>query len=156
MSHEQWIREAVELGRAGLHQSGGGPFGAVVVANGKIVGRGWNQVTTALDPTAHAEVTAIRDACQTLQRFDLRGCDLYASCEPCPMCLAAIYWAHLERVFYGCTRNDAAEAGFDDEYLYQQIPLETSARALPMVQIGRETAVQLFHDWAVKPDKVRY
>ena len=156
MSHEQWIREAVELGRTGLHQSGGGPFGAVVVANGKIVGRGWNQVTTSLDPTAHAEVTAIRDACKTLQRFDLRGCDLYASCEPCPMCLAAIYWAHLERVFYGCTRNDAAEAGFDDEYLYQQIPLETSARALPMVQVGRETAVQLFHDWAVKPDKVRY
>lgn len=156
MSHEQWIREAVELGRTGIHQNGGGPFGAVVVAKGKVVGRGWNQVTTSLDPTAHAEVTAIRDACQTLQRFDLRGCDLYASCEPCPMCLAAIYWAHLERVFYGCTRNDAAEAGFDDEYLYQQIPLETSARALPMVQVGRETAVQLFHDWAVKPDKVRY
>ncbi len=156
MPHEQWIREAVELGRTGLHQNGGGPFGAVVVANGKIAGRGWNQVTTSLDPTAHAEVTAIRDACQTLQRFDLRGCDLYTSCEPCPMCLAASYWARLERVFYGCTRNDAAEAGFDDEYLYQQIPLETSARALTMVQIGRETAVQLFHDWAVKPDKVRY
>ncbi len=89
MQHEHWIREAVELGRSGMHQTGGGPFGAVVVANGRIVGRGWNQVTTLLDPTAHAEVSAIRDACQTLQRFDLRGCDLYASCEPCPMCLAA-------------------------------------------------------------------
>ncbi|MGI8819565.1 MAG: nucleoside deaminase [Chthoniobacterales bacterium] len=154
--HEQWIREAVKLGRSGMHESGGGPFGAVVVCNGRIVGRGWNQVTRLLDPTAHAEVTAIRDACQTLQRFDLRGCDLYTSCEPCPMCLAAIYWARLDRIFYGCTRTDAAEAGFDDEFIYQQIPLESSARALPMAQIGRETAAELFQDWAHKADKIRY
>ena len=156
MQHEHWIREAVELGRSGMHQTGGGPFGAVIVANGRIVGRGWNQVTTLLDPTAHAEVSAIRDACQTLQRFDLRGCDLYASCEPCPMCLAAIYWARLDRIFYGCTRTDATDAGFDDEFIYQQIPLDSSARALPMAQVGRALAVQLFDDWAVKADKVRY
>ena len=156
MQHEQWIREAVELGRRGMQESGGGPFGAVVVCEGQIVGRGWNQVTSTLDPTAHAEVTAIRDACRTLQRFELRGCDLYTSCEPCPMCLAAIYWARLDRIFYGCTRTDAAKAGFDDEFIYQQIPLETSARALPMAQVGRETALQLFHHWAENPDKIRY
>ena len=103
--HEQWIREAVELGRSGMHQSGGGPFGAVVVSNGKIIGRGWNQVTTQLDPTAHAEVTAIRDACRNMQRFELRGCDLYTSCEPCPMCLAAIYWARVGKLFYAATRR---------------------------------------------------
>lgn len=153
--HEQWIREAVELGRNGMHQSGG-PFGAVVLANGRIVGRGSNQVTVLLDPTAHAEVTAIRDACRTLQRFDLRGCDLYTSCEPCPMCLAAIYWARIDRIFYGCTRTDAADAGFDDEFIYQQIPLETSERAVPTAQVGREIAVQLFDDWALKADKVSY
>jgi guanine deaminase len=156
MQHEQWIREAVELGRRGMQESGGGPFGAVVVCDGRIVGRGWNQVTSRLDPTAHAEVTAIRDACRTLQRFELRGCDLYTSCEPCPMCLAAIYWARLDRIFYGCTRTDAAEAGFDDEFIYQQIPLDSSARALPMAQVGRETAAELFEHWAAKADKVPY
>ena len=156
MQHEQWMHEAVELAREGMQQNGGGPFGAVVVTNGKIIGRGCNQVTTLLDPTAHAEIIAIRAACDVLQRFELRGCDLYTSCEPCPMCLAAIYWARLDRVFYGCTRTDAAAAGFDDEFIYQQIPLESSARALPMAQIGRETAVRLFQDWALKADKIRY
>ncbi len=156
MQHEHWIREAVKLGRSGMQQSGGGPFGAVVVAHGKIIGRGWNQVTTQLDPTAHAEVTAIRDACRSLQRFELRGCDLYTSCEPCPMCLAAIYWARLDRIFYGCTREDAASAGFDDEFIYGQIPLDSSARSLPMAQVGREIAAELFHDWAHKADKICY
>jgi tRNA(Arg) A34 adenosine deaminase TadA len=154
--HEQWIREAVELGRRGMEESGGGPFGAVVVCNGRVVGRGWNQVTPLLDPTAHAEVTAIRDACKTLQRFELRGCDLYTSCEPCPMCLSAIYWARLDRIFYGCTRTDAAAAGFDDDFIYQQIPLDSSARALPMAQVCREMAAELFVHWAAKADKIRY
>lgn len=156
MQHEQWIREAVELGRTGMRRMGGGPFGAVVVLSDKIVGRGCNQVTTQLDPTAHAEVTAIRDACRTLQRFELRGCDLYTSCEPCPMCLAAVYWARVDRIFYGCTRKDAAEAGFDDEFIYQQIPLDSSARSLPMAQVGHDTAKQLFADWDKLPDKIRY
>src|SRR5205814_7388160 len=101
----RWMGEAISLGREGMHEKGGGPFGAVVVCAGKIVGRGHNQVTTLLDPTAHAEVMAIRAGCRSLGRFDLRGCELYTSCEPCPMCLAAIYWARLDRVYYACTRH---------------------------------------------------
>src|SRR6184192_296520 len=106
--HAQCMNEAIALARAGMREHGGGPFGAVVVADNKIVGRGWNQVTHLLDPTAHAEITAIRDACRALQRFELRGCVLYTSCEPCPMCLAAIYWARLDKIYYACTRSDAA------------------------------------------------
>lgn len=154
--HAEWMREAVELGRRGMSDNDGGPFGAVVVTEGKVVGRGWNQVTSLLDPTAHAEVMAIRDACRALQRFDLRGSELYTTCEPCPMCLAAIYWARLDRIFYGCTRIDAAGAGFDDEFIYQQVPLEHSARSLPMTQICRESAVELFHEWTANPDKKPY
>jgi tRNA(Arg) A34 adenosine deaminase TadA len=137
-------------------ENGGGPFGAVVVHNGEVVGRGWNQVTRNLDPTAHAEVTAIRDACQTLQRFDLRGCELYTSCEPCPMCLAATYWARLDRIYYACSRTDAAQAGFDDQLIYDQIGLDISARSLPMVQVGCAAAHALFRDWIANPDKVLY
>ncbi len=154
--HDQWMREAVELGHRGMAENGGGPFGAVVVTGGKIVGRGWNQVTSLLDPTAHAEVMAIRDACRALQRFELRGCELYTSCEPCPMCLAAAYWARVERLFYGCTRGDAAGAGFDDEFIYQQIPLEPAARSLPMTPICRESALRLFDEWKNNPDKTPY
>jgi tRNA(Arg) A34 adenosine deaminase TadA len=134
----------------------GGPFGAVVVCNGELVGRGWNQVTSNLDPTAHAEVVAIRDACRSLQRFDLRGCELYASCEPCPMCLAATYWARLDRVYYACSRKDAAEAGFDDQLIYDQIGLDISQRTLPMVHVGCDAADALFREWTAKPDKVSY
>lgn len=155
-AHDQWMREAVLLGRRGMKENGGGPFGAVVVQEGKIVGRGFNEVTSRPDPTAHAEVVAIRDACRALQRFELRGCDLYASCEPCPMCLAAIYWARIDRVFYACTRADAAGAGFDDELIYQQISLEPFARSLPMRQICRESAVDLFDEWAANPHKTPY
>lgn len=150
------MEEAVLIGQAGMQQNGGGPFGAVVVRDGELAGRGCNQVTPNLDPTAHAEVSAIRAACQFLQRFDLRGCEIYTSCEPCPMCLAAIYWARIDRVYFGCTRADAAAAGFDDEFLYQQIGLANSARSLPMIQICRDRATQLFSDWADKTDKVRY
>ena len=150
------MREAVARGRQGMMQDGGGPFGAVVVCAGKIVGRGYNQVTTLLDPTAHAEIVAIREACQSLGRFDLRGGELYTSCEPCPMCLAAIYWARLDRVFYACTRHDAAEIGFDDDFIYEQLPLEIAARSLPMEQIEREHSLDLFREWAAKPDKISY
>src|SRR5947207_14763775 len=131
------MNEAIALARAGMRIHGGGPFGAVVVMNDQAVGRGCNQVTPTLDPTAHAEITAIRDACRALQRFDLRGCVLYTSCEPCSMCLSAIYWARLDRVFYACTRHDAAEIGFDDDFIYEQLPLEIAARSLPMEQIER-------------------
>ncbi|CAN5430596.1 nucleoside deaminase [soil metagenome] len=152
----QWMRAAVSLGREGMTRSGGGPFGAVVVCDGEIVGRGHNQVTTQLDPTAHAEIVAIRAACRSLGRFDLRGCELYTSCEPCPMCLAAIYWARLDRVFYACTRHDAAEIGFDDDFIYEQLPLEIAARSLPMEQIEREYSLELFREWIAKPDKIPY
>jgi len=154
--HQRWMREAIALGRTGMRESGGGPFGAIVVCGNEIVGRGCNQVTRLLDPTAHAEVTAIRDACRALQRFDLRGCVLYTSCEPCPMCLAAIYWARLDRIYYACTRSDAAGIGFDDDFIYRQIPLDIPARSLPMIQIPSEAARELFREWADKPDKIRY
>src|SRR3954468_10294501 len=154
--HAQWMNEAIALARAGMREHGGGPFGAVVVADGKIVGRGWNQVTTTLDPTAHAEVTAIRAACRTLERFDLRGCEIYTSCEPCPMCLAAIYWARLDRVLFACNRVDAAQAGFCQPFLYDQIGLDLPNRSLPMVQLGCESAQNLFRAWIEKADKVPY
>ena len=154
-SHLRWLTEAASLGRSGM-EDGGGPFGAVVVKEGEIVGRGWNQVTRTLDPTAHAEVMAIRDACGKLDRFDLRGCELYTSCEPCPMCLAAIYWARLDRVYYACGRTDAARAGFDDQLIYDQIGLGLSERSLPMTQLGCAAADALFDEWRVKADKIPY
>ena len=150
------MKEAISLARSSVHDHGGGPFGAVIVCQDKIVGRGWNQVTRLFDPTAHAEVMAIRDACRTLQRFDLAGCEIYTSCEPCPMCLSAIYWARLDRIFYACTRSDAGLIGFDDEFIYQQIPLENAARAVPMIQLSRENACAVFQEWQTKPDKVMY
>ena len=153
--HAQWMQQAVSLGRDGRKQNGG-PFGAIVVCADQIVGRGYNQVTSRLDPTAHAEVLAIREACRSLDRFELRGCELYSSCEPCPMCLAAIYWARLDQVFYACTRHDAAELGFDDRFIYEQLPLEIAARSLPMTQIEREHSLELFREWVEKPDKTHY
>jgi tRNA(Arg) A34 adenosine deaminase TadA len=149
------MREAVSLGRKGMMQNGG-PFGAVVVCEGRMVGRGHNQVTTLLDPTAHAEMLAIRDACRSLGRFELRGCQLYTSCAPCPMCLAAIYWARLDRVFYACTRRDAAEIGFDDNFIYEQLWLEIAARTLPMKQIQRKHSLALFREWVARPNKILY
>ncbi len=154
--HKRWMDEAISLARSSVHQHNGGPFGAVVVCQDKIVGRGWNQVTTLFDPTAHAEVMAIREACRALQRFDLRGCEIYASCEPCPMCLSAIYWARLDRIFYACTRSDAHGIGFDDDFIYQQIPLEIAARSVPMIQLSRDDAHAVFQDWETKPGKVPY
>lgn len=153
---QRWLAEAVSLAKAGLEEKGGGPFGAVIVRNGNLVGGGWNQVTRNLDPTAHAEVVAIRHACQSLRRFDLRGCELFTSCEPCPMCLAAIYWARIDRVFYACSREDAARAGFDDQFIYDQIGLDLSKRSLPMVQVGCEAADGLFREWIAKTDKIPY
>ena len=154
--HARWMNEAVALARAGMRIHGGGPFGAVVVMNGQAVGRGCNQVTPTLDPTAHAEITAIRDACRALQRFDLRGCVLYTSCEPCPMCLSAIYWARLDHVYFASTRKDAAGIGFDDDFIYQQIPLDLADRFLPMQQFPTPAAADLFSEWTAKPDKIPY
>src|SRR5579871_4034442 len=129
---EQFMRAAIRLSHVKMQANCGGPFGAVVVRKGKIVGRGWNQVTSTNDPTAHAEVGAIRDACKRLKTFQLADCELYTSCEPCPMCLSAMYWARLKRVYYANTRKDAANIGFDDDFIYKEIPLPIDKRKLRM------------------------
>ncbi|MDQ5980488.1 MAG: guanine deaminase [Verrucomicrobiota bacterium] len=156
MSHAPFMREAIRLADEGMQGGRGGPFGCVVVRAGQIVGRGQNCVTSTNDPTAHAEVTAIREACTNLKTFQLTDCELYTSCEPCPMCLSAIYWARIPTVFYGNTRQDAADIGFDDDFIYQQVPLPPEKRAIRMTPLLREEALAGFKAWAAKPDKVRY
>lgn len=155
-SHEDHMRRAIALSREHMEANHGGPFGAVVVLDGKVIGEGWNQVTGTNDPTAHAEVAAIRDACRTLGRFDLKGAVLYTSCEPCPMCLAATYWARIDALYYANTQQDAAAIDFDDAFLYRELALPMEQRALKCEQILREEAQQVFQAWAVKPDKVPY
>jgi len=150
------MREAIRISIAKMRANCGGPFGAVVVRNGKIVGRGWNQVTSTNDPTAHAEVTAIRDACQRLKSFQLDDCELYASCEPCPMCLSAIYWARLKRVYYGNTRKDAARIHFDDDFIYREVARPVSRRRIPMKSLLRTEALVAFTEWKSKSDKTQY
>ena len=156
MSNATYMREAVQLAEQGMHSGRGGPFGCVVVRRGEIVGRGSNRVTSTNDPTAHAEVVAIRDACTALQTFQLPDCELYTSCEPCPMCLSAIYWARIPQVYYGNTRADAAAIGFDDDFIYQQVPLAPEARTVKMERLLRDEAQIAFQEWANKTDKVRY
>ncbi|HZZ56431.1 MAG TPA: nucleoside deaminase [Opitutaceae bacterium] len=158
MSHDhlEYMREAIRLSEEGVRSGRGGPFGCVIVRGGKIVGRGSNQVTSTNDPTAHAEVTAIRDACRSLGTFQLADCVLYTSCEPCPMCLSAIYWARIPEIHYGNTRADAAAIGFDDEFIYQQVPLPPEKRALRMRPLLRDAAQEAFRQWAAKADKIRY
>jgi tRNA(Arg) A34 adenosine deaminase TadA len=134
----------------------GGPFGALVVYNNQIISEGWNQVTSTKDPTAHAEIVAIRSAAYDLSRFSLEGCTLYTSCEPCPMCLAAAYWARVDRLVYAATREDAAAIGFDDDAIYRELTLPISKRSLPMQQLLRAEAVQVFDAWRDKSDKVPY
>ena len=150
------MREAIKLADEGMHGGRGGPFGCVVVRQGKIVGRGQNRVTSTNDPTAHAEVTAIRDACANLKTFQLTDCELYTSCEPCPMCLSAIYWARIPQIFFANTRQDAAEIGFDDDFIYRQIPLPLEKRAIKISQLLREEGLKTFQGWTKKVDKVRY
>ncbi len=156
MSHEDFMREALRLAELGMRENHGGPFGCVVVREGEIVGRGHNRVTSTLDPTAHAEVVAIREACRALGTFELSGCELYTSCEPCPMCLAAIYWARLDRVYFANTRADAAAIGFDDELLYEELALPLERRRLEMKPLLREEGLAAFREWLAKPDKVAY
>lgn len=156
MTHDQFMREAIRLADEGMQGGRGGPFGCVIARQGEIVGRGQNRVTSTNDPTAHAEVTAIRDACAKLNTFQLTDCELYTSCEPCPMCLSAIYWARIPTIYYGNTRQDAAEIGFDDDFIYQQVPLPPEKRAIRMTPLLRAEALASFKGWAAKPDKVRY
>jgi guanine deaminase len=153
---EKFMRAAIRLSLSKMRANCGGPFGAVVVRKGKIVGRGWNQVTSTNDPTAHAEVSAIRDACKKLKTFQLDDCELYTSCEPCPMCLAAIYWARFRKVFYANTRKDAAKINFDDDLIYREVAKPLSKRIIPMKQHLRLEALEVFKAWMNKTDKIRY
>ena len=150
------MRRAIELSRQKMEENHGGPFGAVIVKDGRIIGEGWNQVTSGNDPTAHAEVVAIRAACKALGNYRLEGCEIYTSCEPCPMCLAAIYWARLEHVYYANSRKDAAAIGFDDDLLYREISLPEEKRALPASRLLAEEAKEVFDSWMKKADKVAY
>ena len=156
MDQDGFMRRAIALSRAHMLANAGGPFGAVIVRNGEIVAEGWNQVTSTNDPTAHAEMVAIRHACTKLGTFQLDDCEIYTSCEPCPMCLSAVYWARLKALYYGNGRADAAAIGFDDALIYEQVALPIEARSVPMHQLLPEEAKKVFEDWAAKPDKVRY
>jgi tRNA(Arg) A34 adenosine deaminase TadA len=152
----RFLARAIELSREGVSSGTGGPFGAVVVKDGEIIGEGCNEVTTANDPTAHAEVVAIRNACRHIANFSLEGAVIYASCEPCPMCLASIYWARLSRLVYANTRHQAAAIGFDDAFLYDEVPLEPEKRSLPTTHLPSDDAESAFRLWQEKVDKVEY
>jgi guanine deaminase len=154
--NQKLMREAIRISVAKMRENCGGPFGAVIVRKGKVVGRGWNQVTSTNDPTAHAEITAIRDACKRLKTFVLDDCVLYTSCEPCPMCLAAIYWARLKKVYYGNTRADAAAIEFDDDLIYREVAAPIAKRKIPMKRLLGREALAAFKEWASKADKIRY
>ena len=154
--NQEFMREAIRLSIDMMRRGKGGPFGAIVVKGNRIVGRGCNQVTSANDPTAHAEIVAIREACRRLKTFRLDDCDLFASCEPCPMCLSAIYWARIRAVYYGNTRKDAAKIAFDDDKIYHEIALPIRKRHLVMKQLLHDEALVAFKEWEKKPDKVPY
>lgn len=153
---EALLKIAIELSRKHMQAGEGGPFGAVIVQSGQIISTGWNRVTSTNDPTAHAEIVAIREATAKLGHFSLPNCTLYTSCEPCPMCLAAAYWARVDRIVYAATRDDAAAGGFDDEFLYRELRLPIDERTLPMQQLLRDEAAAVFQEWCTKPDKVAY
>ena len=151
-----FMREAIRLSIEKMQAGHGGPFGAVVVKDGEIIARGFNQVTSTHDPTCHAEVDAIRKACAALGTFQLAGCDLYTSCEPCPMCLGAIYWARPARVFYGNTKTDAAAIGFDDHFIYDEIGKPLNQRRIPMTELLREEAAAGFQAWEQQQNRTTY
>lgn len=153
---KRFIEMAVALSRQGMEAGNGGPFGAIVVKDNQIVGKGYNSVPAKNDPTAHAEIEAIRDACRHLGAFQLGGCEIYTSCEPCPMCLGAIYWARVDKVYYANTRADAAHAGFDDSLIYQEIALPPGRRKIPVIRMAAPGAQQVFEDWKKKENKTTY
>lgn len=152
----QYLLQAIELAHEGVENGRGGPFGCVIVRNGEVVGKGCNGVTSTNDPTAHAEIMAIRDACQRIGDYQLPDCDVYASCEPCPMCLGALYWARPRRVIYAATRHEAAEAGFDDAFIYREIHLSGEERRIPFVHQPVDAARELFELWREKGNKKLY
>lgn len=154
--NSSFMARAIQLSLDNVLSGNGGPFGAVIVKDGQIIAEGVNRVTATNDPTAHAEVTAIREACAKLGVFDLHGCEIYTSCEPCPMCLGAIYWACLARVYYGNVAADAAKIGFDDSFIYREFAQEITRRSIPMVPMMREQALAAFRAWQKKPNKIPY
>src|SRR6516225_3420503 len=156
MTNEDFMRRALDLALECVRANRGGPFGAVIVRGGVIVAEGCNEVTSTNDPTAHAEVVAIRRACAKFGAFHLSHCEIYASCEPCPMCLGAIYWARFRTLYYANTRHEEAQVGFDDEFIYREMPLAPAARAIPGVRLHTSLSYLPFAEWSAKPDKIRY
>ena len=155
MTNKELMRRAIELSKQSV-RNGGGPFGAVIARNGEIIAEGSNCVTIDCDPTAHAEVSTIRKACKALKTFDLSGCEIFTSCEPCPMCFGAIYWAHLDKIYMGNDRKDAAKIGFDDDFIYQEIALTADQRKKPSEILLRDEAIEAFRMWDEKEDKTEY
>ncbi len=153
---EKFMMEAIKLAQIGVRENQGGPFGCVIVKNDTIVGRGNNRVTSTNDPTAHAEVVAIRDACKNIGTFQLDECEIYTSCEPCPMCLGAIYWARPKVIYYANNRKDAADIGFDDSMIYEEMGKSYIERKIPILTISREEALTVFNEWKNKEDKTQY
>ncbi len=154
--HTQFMKRAISLAKEGMSSNQGGPFGCVRVKDDEIIAEGFNRVTSTNDPTAHAEVVAIRKACEILGNFQLTGCTIYTSCEPCPMCLGAIYWARPEKVFYACNREDAAAIDFDDQLIYDEIDIPVEKRQINFTQILHSEGVEVFKEWAQKGDKTEY
>jgi len=154
--HSDLIQIAIKCSDYSIENKIGGPFGAIIVKNGEVVSEAWNTVTHDNDPTAHAEVNAIRKACRVLNNFKLEGCIIYTSCEPCPMCLSAIYWARIDKIFFANTREDAANINFDDKFIYEEINLPYENRKVPIVQVGREIAIKTFEKWAASVEKIEY
>ena len=156
MKPEDWIQQSIELAIKSMEAGKGGPFAAIVVRQGKVISEGYNEVTSSCDPTAHAEVQAIRKACRELGSFQLDDCELYSSCEPCPMCLGAIYWARPARVYYAASRIEAARAGFDDDFIYQEIPKALGERTIPFVHVQNLRSFEPFERWQRKEDRIKY
>jgi guanine deaminase len=152
----EFMLRAIELSKNGLESGKGGPFGCVIVKDGKIIGEGNNQVTSTNDPTAHAEMVAIRNTCKNINSFQLEGCEVYTSCEPCPMCLGAIYWARPDKIYFANNRSDAAEIGFDDAFIYDEIGEKIENRKIQMEPLGRMEALEIFKQWKLKTDKIEY
>lgn len=150
------MKRAIELAELGMNANEGGPFGCVIVKNGKIIAEGHNMVTSKNDPTAHAEIVAIRQACEKLASYQLDDCIIYASCEPCPMCLGAIYWARPRALYYACTKADAAKIAFDDAFIYDEIAKAHTDKSIPLIPLLRDEGLKVFQAWDEKPDKLRY
>jgi len=155
-NHTQFMDQAIKIAIQGVVKNDGGPFGCIIVKDGKIIGSGNNKVTSSNDPTAHAEIIAIRDACQKLNSFQLDDCVIYTSCEPCPMCLGAIYWARPKKVYYGSNKSDAAKIGFDDDFIYKELDLDIAKRSISFEQLNRKNALEAFKAWEKKEDKTEY